>query len=755
MTDQVTIDGHAYTSMYTVDPHTIAYTSPEGRQAIATLDERGRVISFARDGLDTITFSYDGRGRLATAAQGARSFDYIYDATGMAASVTDAAGRQTHYAYTPSNHLAQTTLPGGELFTFGYDADGNLAEVIPPLGANHAMTYTPVDRLASYTPPDGITAAWSYNADHELTGASLPGDIQEVYGLDGAGRIEEFSYPGTTVSFAYSDQTDRIAEITRIAVVGTQSIGFTYNGASLISANWSGVANGAYTYTYGSDLQLNNITLDGGSQIALSRDADGLLTSYGPITFIRAGPGGDPTQISSGPLDIVYAYNPLAEFSERSITVSGQALYREQMTFDESGRLTQKIDTWLGDQRNYSYTYDADGQLLSIMLDGDTSEQYGYDANGNRTSRKLETSPLETATYDSQDRIVQQGALNYQFDAAGFLTGRGSDTFTYSTRGELVQARVGGQTINYAYDGFGRRVSRADSAGVYQYLYGNPDNPFQLTAARDPSGVLSEFYYDEGSRLLAIQRAGIWYYAASDFLGTPRVIADSSGSVVKSLAFDGFGRQVSDSNPGFILPVGFAGGLADMATGLVRFGLRDYDPEAGRWTARDPVLFDGRQSNLYVYASNNPVQLADPLGLFSFGMSAYEGVGGGFSVSFTSVGFSWCGELGLGIGKSVGVDPFGDLEEAGGSLNLELGGSVGFLSGSLGYSEKTKGGGLSGCPGKFSPEFCAGPFCTSGNNLKVSGDPGNRKSSISDLFKATGVDMQAKMTYKHCAQFKW
>jgi RHS repeat-associated protein len=53
-----------------------------------------------------------------------------------------------------------------------------------------------------------------------------------------------------------------------------------------------------------------------------------------------------------------------------------------------------------------------------------------------------------------------------------------------------------------------------------------------------------------------------------------------------------------DSNPGF-QPFGFAGGLYDRDTGLVRFGARDYDAETGRWTARDPILFAGGQGNLY------------------------------------------------------------------------------------------------------------------------------------------------------------
>ena len=46
---------------------------------------------------------------------------------------------------------------------------------------------------------------------------------------------------------------------------------------------------------------------------------------------------------------------------------------------------------------------------------------------------------------------------------------------------------------------------------------------------------------------------------------------------------------------------------SDPDTGLVRFGSRDYDAAVGRWTARDPVLFDGGDSNLYVYVGNDPI----------------------------------------------------------------------------------------------------------------------------------------------------
>jgi uncharacterized protein RhaS with RHS repeats len=49
----------------------------------------------------------------------------------------------------------------------------------------------------------------------------------------------------------------------------------------------------------------------------------------------------------------------------------------------------------------------------------------------------------------------------------------------------------------------------------------------------------------------------------------------------------------------------------------VRFGARDYDATTGRWTARDPGAFGGLDTNLYRYANNDPVNLADPNGLMA------------------------------------------------------------------------------------------------------------------------------------------
>jgi RHS repeat-associated protein len=83
------------------------------------------------------------------------------------------------------------------------------------------------------------------------------------------------------------------------------------------------------------------------------------------------------------------------------------------------------------------------------------------------------------------------------------------------------------------------------------------------------------------------------------------------------MEYDEFGVVTGDSNPGF-QPFGFAGGLYDRDTQLTRFGARDYDAESGRWTAKDPIRFEGDDTSLYGYSFNDGVNWLDPTGESSF-----------------------------------------------------------------------------------------------------------------------------------------
>jgi RHS repeat-associated protein len=260
----------------------------------------------------------------------------------------------------------------------------------------------------------------------------------------------------------------------------------------------------------------------------------------------------------------------------------------------------------------YDYAYTPDGQLESVKDGATTLEAYAYDANGNR--RVAGT----TTTYSAGDVLQSRAGTGYTFDQAGYLTGRAGATFAYSDAGELLQATVGGTTVSYAYDSAGRRTARIQGGQRTEYLYGDPARPLLVTGSRDPAGRLTTYYYGPDDRLFALRRDGVTYYVGSDQAGTPKVVVNAGGTIVKTLLYDAFGRRnpagVAETGAGFELPFGFAGGLSDPETGLVRFGLRDYEPASGRWTARDPILQAGGL-NVYAYAGSDPVGRRDLSGL--------------------------------------------------------------------------------------------------------------------------------------------
>jgi RHS repeat-associated protein len=188
----------------------------------------------------------------------------------------------------------------------------------------------------------------------------------------------------------------------------------------------------------------------------------------------------------------------------------------------------------------------------------------------------------------------------YQYDALGNL---------------LTVVLPTGDSVEYLVDGQNRRVGRKlNGAVTHRWLYQNQLNPI---AELDSAGALvSRFVY--GSRANVpdyLVRGGAVYRLVTDHLGSVRAVVDTAtGAVAQWTAYDAWGNVLADSGAGF-QPFGFAGGLTDGATGLVRFGARDYDPAAGRWTAKDPVGFAARSSNLQSYVGSDPVNFLDRAGL--------------------------------------------------------------------------------------------------------------------------------------------
>ncbi len=239
---------------------------------------------------------------------------------------------------------------------------------------------------------------------------------------------------------------------------------------------------------------------------------------------------------------------------------------------------------------------------------------YTYDQNGNRLS-KVGPGLAEAGSYDDQDRMLAYGAASYAYGANGELQTRvvGTDTthYTYDALGNLTHVGLpNGTIIDYVIDAQNHRVgAKVNGTLVKGWLYQGQLTP---VAELDGTGnVISRFVSATGFNAPDyVVKNDSTYRLVRDQLGSVRLVVNVlSGSVAQRIDYDEFGVETTNTNPGF-QPFGYAGGLTEAQTGLVRFGARDYEAVAGRWTTKDPIGFAGG-NGFYEYANNDPINLTD------------------------------------------------------------------------------------------------------------------------------------------------
>lgn len=622
--ERTTINGQTFTSIYDAASRRFTLTTPLGRGSSTTIDAQGRVVEEAVEGLAPATYGYDSRGRLITVTQGsgveARTVTIAYNAQSFIEQISDPLGRVTRFAYDGAGRVTVQTLPDGREIRYAYDANGNLTSLTPPGRPAHTFTYTADDLVATYTAPDvgasSSQTAYSYNTARQLTRIARADGQALDYAYDAAGRLSTLTTPRGQTAYSYDATTGNLAGI---AAPGGVGLAYTYDGSLLLNETWSGPIAGSVGRSYDNNFRIAATTVNGANSITSQYDSDGLLTQVGNLVLSRDAANGLLTGTALGTANDAWTYNTFAEPASYVARYGTTALYSVTYTRDRLGRITQKLETTGGTTTTYSYGYDQSGRLVEVRQNGTLIEQYVYDTNGNRTSATVR-GVAATGTYDNQDRLISYGGATYTYNAHGDLTSKTSGgqttTYQYDVQSNLISVTLpDGTNIGYVVDGQNRRIGKTVNGALVQgWLYADGLRPI---AELDGAGnIVSRFVY--ASRANSPDyfiKGNVTYRIFHDQLGSPRLVVNTAdGSVVQRLDYDAFGNVLQDTNPGF-QPFGFAGGLYDSTTGLVRFGARDYDVQVGRWTAKDPIGFASRDMNIYSYVANDPINFKDAEGL--------------------------------------------------------------------------------------------------------------------------------------------
>jgi RHS repeat-associated protein len=544
--------------------------------------------------------------------------------------------------------------------------------------------------LANYTPPETeagrIYTQYMYNLSKQLKQILLPDDQAIDYNYDNSGRPVEVITPNGKIGYVFNDTTNNLMGI----IANAESINYQYNGALLTDVRWSGTINGNIGIVYNNLFQIVNRNINGEYSLNYSYDKDGLLTGIGSLSLVRDSQNGRLSGTELGKISDIYDYDDLGYISSYSVNFNGNEIYRSSNTeIDDLGHIVSRTETVDGETVSYQYAYDALGQLREVYHNSALYSVYDYDPNGNRLSYK---GPHGTTVgfYDNQDRMLSYGDNTYQYTENGELrsktNGEGTTFYNYDVVGNLLKVDLPtGTTIDYIVDGRNRRIGKKINSVLKQgFIYQDQLKPI---AELDGAGnVVTLFFYGTKTNVPDyIVKNGTTYRIITDHLGSVRLVIDAqSGEIAQKMMYDEFGNVLIDSNPAF-QPFGFAGGLYDYQTGLVRFGARDYDAETGRWTSKDPIGFNGEDANLYRYVWNDPVNINDPSGQIAQILAgALIGAGTDLFIQLLKndgkIGCINWGEVGL----SAGV---GALT---GGLGSVLGRS-GLTAGLKGLSNATKG----------------------------------------------------------------
>jgi YD repeat-containing protein len=396
---------------------------------------------------------------------------WTFEATGRLMKIEDGRGNShvLHYddAANPAR-LSRVTDDFGRTLALTYDAaTGHLVKVR--------------DAAADDPNPSVREANFTYTGENLATATDALGHTT-TYNYDATGRLLSTQLPRGNTPFSQTYANGRVTTQTEHPTAAvTQTSSLAYDTAAHRTTITDPVAARVHTYTATGELA--ELKDEAGKRITFTSDETGRRSTATDqlgrtvrISYDAASGRPESVQAEDG---------STTTFNYETRTVRG-------ITFFDLAKITY------ADGTSRSFSYDEQGNLLSVIDQLGKKSSFTYDAHGELLTAENPTGGVATYTYDAAT-----GNLATSKDSDTSETSYSYDAFSRLTRVTFPSVPPAGPAqIEITYDDADRVTTIADERGnAFTYTYDENDN---VTVVTDPTTATIQLGHDALDRVVQI-----------------------------------------------------------------------------------------------------------------------------------------------------------------------------------------------------------------------------------------------------------